>query len=448
MCVSLRDVAYNKTAQKVDRTVLITHPVVEFEPPEGGALGSARARRGAISLFPGDLSLRKGTISALRIFPLWLTGVALLFFWTTSEILLLAQEDPGAQVEQHFQAAQQAEKAGDLDKAAAEYEAILKLTPNEAVILNNLGLVYHLQGNYRTAIQTFQKAIKYNSDLLGAYVFLGIDYYRTNQIEKAVGPLKTAIRLSPKDVQAHLYLGRCYLELGQYEASLQEIRAASNLEPKNTDILYTLGQVYGKLMSAAYMRMAEVSPDSYQVHQVLAESYSAQKNTDKAIEEYKAAISRSPNTPGLHYALGDIFWRAGRFADAEQYFREELKVSPEDYMAAWKIGNIYIYYTRWDDAIPWIEKAIQIAPDLAQAHRDLGKAYFEKNELEKAVKEYTKVAELAPDEDTVHYRLAIIYRRLGRQNEAQDEMNLFGKLNKKAQAIENPLLPAVKPEEQ
>jgi tetratricopeptide (TPR) repeat protein len=217
----------------------------------------------------------------------------------------------------------------------------------------------------------FQQALKRNPGLLGANLFLGIDCYRTNQPEQAVEPLRKAIAANPKDVQAHLYLGRCHMDLARYQESLHEIQEAVELAPKDVDVLYTLGQVHGKLMGTAYLKMAELDSDSYRVFQVLAEAYQAQKNTEKAIEAYKKAILRKPNLPGLHYGLGDVYWRAGRADEGLKEFAEELRIRPENYMALWKMGNLYLLRSKWDEAIPYLEKATQLAPNLAQAHRDL-----------------------------------------------------------------------------
>ena len=397
-----------------------------------------------LDFLDGDLFfLNMQPIKRLQIGWIWVLAFTLFWMATYSRLLSAAQSDSEEQVRVHFLAARQAEKSGDLAKAVSEYQAVLKLRPDEPVIYNNLGLVYHLQFNYREAIAAFQQALKLNPELLGANLFLGIDYYRTNQSEKALAPLKKAIVANPNDVQAHLYLGRCYLDLGRYEEALQEVQKSVKLAPKDADTLYTLGQVYGKLMGAAYLKMAEVDPDSYRVYQVLAESYDSQKNMEKAIDAYKKAITRKPGLPGLHYGLGDVYWRAGRVDEGLKEFQEELKLNPENYMAIWKIGNLYIVKSSWDEAIPYLEKAILLAPKLAQAHRDLGKAYFQKNELEKATKHYRKVIELDPEEDTSHYRLAAIYKRQGRTQEAQVEMKIFETLAKKVKAAQNPLLPGL-----
>jgi tetratricopeptide (TPR) repeat protein len=119
--------------------------------------------------------------------------------------------------------------------------------------------------------------------------------YRTAQPGRAVAPLQKAVSLDRKDAQPHLYLGLSYFDLGNYLEALKEVQEANRLPPKDVDVLYTLGQVYGKLMSATYIKLAEVDPDSYRVHQVLGESYQAQKNTEKATAEFRKALDLNPN---------------------------------------------------------------------------------------------------------------------------------------------------------
>ncbi|MFN8006181.1 MAG: tetratricopeptide repeat protein [Terriglobia bacterium] len=269
------------------------------------------------------------------VFPILLAGLLL---WASP--LQAIQSTAEDQVREHFAAARQAEKAGDFAKAIAEYQSAIKLQPDEPILYNNLGIVFHLQYKYREAIDSFQRALKLNPELLGANLFLGIDYYRTNQPEKGLAPLQRALRANPKDTQAHLYLGRCYFDLGRYEEALDEVQKVIKLSPKDVDAHYTLGQVYGKLMGAAYLKMAEIDPDSYRVYQVLAQSYDSQKNVENAIDAYRKAIARKPNLPGLHYELGDVYWRAGRVEEGLKEFEEELKLNPENYMAIWKIGDL------------------------------------------------------------------------------------------------------------
>src|SRR6266567_3535379 len=106
-------------------------------------------------------------------------------------------------VRQHFEAAKQAETSGDLDKAVAEYQAVLKARPDLAEVRTNLGLVLYRQGKNEGAINAFEKALQTKPELLGATLFLGMAYVRTNQYEKALDPLNKAIALSPKETKAY-----------------------------------------------------------------------------------------------------------------------------------------------------------------------------------------------------------------------------------------------------
>src|SRR5205823_3011622 len=101
----------------------------------------------------------------------WTLTLALLLISQGFALSMATPSDLESQVRAHFQAAREAEKAGDLEKAVSEYKAVLKLQPDEPVIYNNLGLVYHLQAKYRAAIEVFRQALKRDPGLLGANLF-------------------------------------------------------------------------------------------------------------------------------------------------------------------------------------------------------------------------------------------------------------------------------------
>src|SRR5467141_1068209 len=91
-----------------------------------------------------------------------------------------AQTASDAEVQQHFQTAEEASKAGDYAKAVAEYQTVLKLRPDLVAAQGNLGLVFYVQGKNDEAVNTLKRARKLQPDLLGANLFLGMAYVRTN----------------------------------------------------------------------------------------------------------------------------------------------------------------------------------------------------------------------------------------------------------------------------
>ena len=95
-------------------------------------------------------------------------------------------------------------------------------------------------------------------------------------------------------------------------------------------------------MASMFRKMAEVDPDSYRIHQLLAEAFEARREVPGAVHEYKLALERHPTAPGLNYALANVYWREGNLEEAEKGFKKELEISPDHYLATWKLGNIYL----------------------------------------------------------------------------------------------------------
>jgi tetratricopeptide (TPR) repeat protein len=69
-------------------------------------------------------------------------------------------------------------------------------------------------------------------------------------------------------------------------------------------------------------------------------SFELRRDMPNALKEYKKAVEKNPDMPGLHYSLGSAYWREGNLDKAEEEFKKELKIAPENYLATWKLGNI------------------------------------------------------------------------------------------------------------
>jgi len=163
---------------------------------------------------------------------------------------------------------------------------------------------------------------------------------------------------------------------------------------------------------------------------VLGQSFEEREEYPAAIVEYQKAIKENPVAPGLHYALGNVFWLQGHWPEARQEFEAELEISPEDYQSIWKLGNSYLQERQYDKALPYLEKAVQEKPTLGAAYQDLGKLFLETHDNQRALSYLKKVAQMNPEEPTPHYLLSLTYRRLGDAEASRAEMGMFEKMKK------------------
>jgi tetratricopeptide (TPR) repeat protein len=394
-------------------------------------LGDIRPRFGNIKAPP---ALRCRETAPLRAPHLLLTFFILFLL----PVFLAAQSTRETEAKKDVQAAKQAQAQGDYARAADGYEAALRLMPGVPELYSDLGLAYYYQKKYEKAIVAFQQALRRKSDLLGSNLFLGMAYVRTGQFKESIAPLRKAIALNPKLQEAYINLSGSYHELGKDEEALEVLQRAQKVFPNDAEVLYSLGTLYYHLMFKTYGKMARVAPNSYRYDQVMGKSFEEREEYPAAIYEYQQAIKKNPSAPGLHYALGNVYWLTAQLTKANQQFEAELEISPEDYMATWKLGNIYLQERQFDKALPYLQKVIQEKPDLGQAYQDLGKLYMETNHPQRALSYLKKVVEMAPDEPDPRYLLAMLYRHMGNTAEAQAEMGMFEKLTKAANERRRP----------
>lgn len=339
------------------------------------------------------------------------------------------------EIREQLQAGATAQRSGDLEKAAQHYLAVTRLKPNFAEVYMNLGLVRYEQRRFEDVVTSLGKALELKPDLIGANLFLGISYYLTDRAEQSIPYLENTVSLDPSNAEAGYWLGIAYMEVGSLREAAKRLDLASKASPApDVNILYNLGQVYHKLAKEAYERMFKADRDSFRVHQVLAEAYEEAGRTDEAIAEYKKVIGLKPTLPGINEALGSIYWKALKLTEAELYFKKELEVDPYNYLAAYKLGNVYLETQRPDEALPVLERAVRQRPNLIEARYELGKALAIKERLPEAALHFAQVLKQGPSSATAesaHYQLAQIYKKLGRHEEAKQELALFQALKQK-----------------
>ena len=94
------------------------------------------------------------------------------------------------------------------------------------------------------------------------------------------------------------------------------------------EALRTRGQAGVALRVA--MRGLERHPYDADAHDLLARIYVDRGETEKALDEWDAAIRCTPGHPGALKGMGFVCFNQGRLEDAERYLSEALATSPED----------------------------------------------------------------------------------------------------------------------
>ena len=343
-----------------------------------------------------------------------------------------------------FREATEAQRAGQLNEAAAAYSEVVRMRPNLAEAYVNFGLVRYEQKRFENAVELLEKALAIKPSLGAARLFLGISYYSLNRLEPALKALEEAVQLAPNDPRARMWLGVASMAAGKITEAAKHLDAAVELAPKDIDILYHRGRAHLKLSQESYQQMFKLDPKSARVHQVLAQSYEEAGRDTDAIAEYEQAARLAPNMPGVHESLGSLYWKTADFDKAEAAFQRELEIDPHSVLARYKLGSIRVERGKPEQGLPLLEVAVKENPNEIDAYYYLGKAQNLLGQHEAALVSLRKVVDGKASSSLVesaYYQLALVYRKLGRADQARAALEAFQKLKgererEKAEKIE------------
>lgn len=347
--------------------------------------------------------------------------------------LCLAQAgtDKQAELAAHARKAQTYLHENRPDLAIPELQAAAALDPDNVEIEANLGVLLFFQGHPAEAIPHLRIAVDKQPSLVKIQGILGIAELHAGSMEQGRADLASAIP-SIADVkfkvQAGLELVGSYTQTGDLDQAAAVLAQLKNAAPDNPEVLYAAYRTYSDLAVESMLALSLAAPDSAQMHQLLAHEEIRDGNTNVAIAEYRKAIAINTHLPGLHFELAELLHTSQNPAikkEAEQEYRAALAENPQDEKSICRLGEIAAQNGDIKQEYADYLKAVALQPGDASAKLDLAKALIEMNQEDKALPLLEASEQLEPTDDVVHYRLATLYHKLGRTEDARREVELY-----------------------
>ena len=135
-----------------------------------------------------------------------------------------------------------------------------------------------------------------------------------------------------------------------------------------------------------------------------------------------AAIAPWP--AGTDPGVEDWFRRANRsfmqrdYPDALACYRRAIALAPETPELHFNLGNTFLELQNWDEAVVCFQRTLSLSPGFTDAHVNLGIAHYELKSIDSAIASYRKASELAPGRADILYNLGLACQETGRSGEA------------------------------
>ena len=354
-------------------------------------------------------------------------------FLFSSLVAVQAMQSPP--LREMVQAAQQAEKQGDMPRAIQIYGEMLRIKPHSVAAEFHLALAYDSQQRFSEAIALLTEIIRHDPEMADAYLLRGKDYYEINQYQNAIQSLQRARELEPKNEQVHFYLGATYYQLKEYGraalAYLQQIR----IQPQESDLYFQLLQSYQALENNALQRINQNQQGRYFALLLEAEKNINHQDLITAESQLRPAIAIFPEAPEAWLLLRQINTKRGEEEEAKANLNKVVQLEAKGLpsfrgLATWEIapkaGCLPIstlataYCKATHDELGMATKLAQEAA--ASGANDPRTLYWLAQIYSRLTQKTTaRLARIAPDSSGLHKLYARTFDENGRRAEAESE---------------------------
>ena len=126
----------------------------------------------------------------------------------------------------HYNRGREAFQEGRYAEARRELEAAQRLRPDDADVLNLLGLVYFKTNAFPEAEVIYRRLINENPNVFILHSNLGLILFKQTKLDEAEHFLRRSIDLRPNYAKSHLYLGLLYRQKRKFGLALEHLRFA------------------------------------------------------------------------------------------------------------------------------------------------------------------------------------------------------------------------------
>jgi len=208
-----------------------------------------------------------------------------------------------------------------------------RMTDSEASF--NAGLAHLRENRPALALEQFKKAVKEDPKNAYAYKGLGLTYAQLGKLSDAVASFRKALELNPYYVDVRNDLGSALVLSGKRAEGKAEFLAAFN-DPTNPTpemSARNLGQAYleekNYREAVNWFRTSFTRNKSYpEPYLGFAEAVGALGHPDEAVGPLEVALKETPGQPDLLVALGQAYYKTGRFTEARSRLEEAARRDP------------------------------------------------------------------------------------------------------------------------
>ncbi len=268
--------------------------------------------------------------------------------------------------------ATKAKVLGDLPKALALFQLCIEKDPSADAAYYELSQLYYQQSDFKTAAQLAEKASEIDPRNVWYKLLLNDIYKKSGNNEGSLRITQQLTKQYPGNVDYLYELANSCLMANKPSEAIDAYNEIENIIGITEEIslqkqrIYLLQKKTDKSEEEINRLIKTFPEEKVRYLSILAESYIAIGEEEKASDFYRQIAEANPNDPYIHISLADFYKRKGDKVKS----LEELKTGFENPSLdiETKIRVLTAYFTVQDIYVNQKEEALELAGILAKTH--------------------------------------------------------------------------------
>ena len=300
-------------------------------------------------------------------------------------------------------------QAYSLNSAAKEsYLNASRLAPKDFRWVYLLGKLSETEGGAQEAINYYDAARQLRPDYLPVFVSLGNIYLQLNRLDEAEANFKRALEINENIAAAQYGLGQVALSRRSYADAARYLEKALSLSPESNRLHYALAMAYRGLGKM----------DQAQSHLALSGTVGV-RVSDPLVDGLQDLVKGAR----LHLIRGRTALEARRFSEAADLFRKALAAQPDSLPAHINLGAALTQTGDLPGAVKEFEETLRLDPHHPNAEYNLGLLLAQANRHEDAIKHLRSAVEDEPTDVNARFLLGQELQNVRRPDEAETEFS-------------------------
>eukprot|EP00405_Crypthecodinium_cohnii_P034770 CAMPEP_0206533174 /NCGR_PEP_ID=MMETSP0325_2-20121206/4805_1 /ASSEMBLY_ACC=CAM_ASM_000347 /TAXON_ID=2866 /ORGANISM="Crypthecodinium cohnii, Strain Seligo" /LENGTH=430 /DNA_ID=CAMNT_0054029761 /DNA_START=28 /DNA_END=1317 /DNA_ORIENTATION=- len=283
-------------------------------------------------------------------------------------------------------------------RAAIEvYDEAQKVSPDDWEIWHNKGLCHMYLRQYENAVECFSQANSIQRHDV-TFMQLGKVYALQEDYKSAIDVYTEALEFSPEHAELLTTLGILYLRMGENLKAFDYLGSALTHDPKNAKTILAAGSII-------------------QDH----------SDMDVALIKYRVAAVHTPNSAQLWNNIGMCFFGKTKYVAAIACLKRSLYLDPFEWIISYNLGLVHLNTGQYASAFHYFSASINLKPDFPTSYMYLAITLSRLDDFANAVSAYEKAIDMESDH-MFHLNFAITLFNHGDTKEAKRQFTLFNDL--------------------